>query len=166
MKNESTTRIYQLIEKIRINRDNAHGSQEQQWLQHHLQDPQLREVVINLSIVSLHILSTLEQGELTGIEIASQINATRGGVTRAAKKLLDNNLITAQKHLNDRKKIYYSLTKQGKQIAIAHDNMHKSIEHKIEKKLTSKYSDDELKIVANFLDDLSALEQQFGEMKK
>lgn len=113
--NEKTiNKIRHTIELLRVQHSNIHGSQEQQWIQEHLTDKKLKQEVLNLSIVAFHILSVLESGEQTGIEIAEKINVTRGGVTRAAKKLLQYGLITAVKHPDDKKKIYYSLTSNGK----------------------------------------------------
>ena len=69
------------------------------------------------------------------------------------------------KHPDDKKKIYYSLTSNGKKVAKVHDQMHETIKTKLVDKLTAKYSIDDLKIdlkiVANFLDDLYQLEQKF-----
>lgn len=158
---ETISKIRQTIELLRVQHSNIHGSQEQQWIQEHLTDKKLKQEVLNLSIVAFHILSTLEFGEQTGIEIAEKINVTRGGVTRAAKKLLQYDLIVATKHSDDKKKIYYSLTDDGKKLAKVHDQMHKTIKRELVDKLTAKYSIDDLKIVANFLDDLYQLEQKF-----
>ena len=65
------------------------------------------------------------------------------------------------KHPDDKKKIYYSLTSNGKKVAKVHDQMHETIKTKLVDKITAKYSIDDLKIVANFLDDLYQLEQKF-----
>lgn len=46
-------------------------------------------------------------------------------------------------------------------VAKVHDQMHETIKTKLVDKLTAKYSIDDLKIVANFLDDLYQLEQKF-----
>lgn len=160
--NEKTINmIQQTIGLLRTQHSNVHGSQEQQWIQAHLTGEKLKQEVLNLSIVAFHILSVLESGEQTGIEIAEKLNVTRGGVTRAAKKLLQYDLVAATKHLDDKKKIYYSLTDKGKTLAKVHDQMHKTIKRELVDKLTAKYSMDDLKIVANFLDDLYQLEQKF-----
>lgn len=158
---ETINKIRQTIELLRAQHSNVHGSQEQQWIQEHLTDEKLKQEVLNLSIVAFHILSALESGEQTGIEIAEKINVTRGGVTRAAKKLLQYDLIAATKHPDDKKKIYYSLTEEGKKLAKVHDQMHETIKKELVDKLTAKYSMDDLQIVANFLDDLYQLEQKF-----
>lgn len=163
MSKETLTKIRHTIELLRTQHGNIHGSKEQQWIQEHLNDgdQNLKEIVLSLSIVAFHMLSALEVNEMTGIELAEKINVTRGGVTRAAKKLLQYNLISAAKHEDDKKKIYYSLTADGKKIAQVHDQMHGMIQEKLVNALTSKYSENELQTVANFLEDLYQLEKKF-----
>lgn len=161
VKADTITNIRQTIEQLRLQRSNVHGSQEQRWIQAHLDDERLGEITLKLSIVAFHILSALEKGDQTGIEIAEKINVTRGGVTRAAKKLLQYDLISAAKHPDDKKKIYYSLTADGRTLALVHDQMHEKIRQELVGKLTAKYSAADLQVVAAFLNDLYQLEQEF-----
>lgn len=55
--------ISQTISKIRAQHGNVHGSQEQQWMEKHVTDPKLKEVVPKLSIIAFHILSAIEDDE-------------------------------------------------------------------------------------------------------
>lgn len=154
--------LTQRIHQLRTNRS-LQGSAEQQWIDHQLTDPQLKAATRQLSIVALHILSALEAGELTGIDLAQALTVTRGGITRAAKKLLAAGLIQVQNHPNDHKKIYYALTPPGAQIAHVHDQMHAAIQQSIADRLAAKYSAADLQTVANFLQDWNDLETQFGD---
>lgn len=158
---ETIAQIRQTLEALRAQHNNIHGSQEQQWIQAHLTDERLQKIVLKLSLVAFHTLSALENWEKTGIEIAEEINVTRGGVTRAAKKLRQYGLVNTVKRPNDRKKIYYSLTADGRKLALAHDRLHQTIRRELVDKLTAKYSENDLRIVANFLNDFYRLEQQF-----
>ncbi len=159
MKDATIKQIQQRIALLRSQHNNVHGSQEQQWIQKHLNDAHLQTIVMHLSIIAFHTLSALEDGEKTGIELANQLQVTRGGVTRAAKKLLSYDLVAATQHPDDRKKIYYSLTNSGKTLARVHDQMHAEIRNKLVDRLSAAYSDQELQIVANFLDDLYEFEK-------
>ena len=146
--------IYQTILKIRSEHTNDRGSAEQQWIQEHLNDAVLQKIAA--------ILSALEEGEATGIELAAKLGVTRGGVSRAAKKLAEYHLISAFKHNDDRKKIFYSLTASGQKIAHVHDEMHQSVKKQLVKQLTEKYSEEELKIVADFLDAFHQMENKLN----
>lgn len=154
--------IYQTILKIRSEHTNDRGSAEQQWIQAHLDDAGLQKIAAKLSIVSFHILSALEEGEATGIELAAKLSVTRGGVSRAAKKLAEYHLVSAFKHDDDRKKIFYSLTAAGQKIARVHDEMHRSVKDQLVRRLTEKYPEEELKIVAGFLDDFHQMENKLN----
>lgn len=159
METETINQIRQTIEALRVQHNNVHGSREQQWIQDHLTDAGLQKVVRKLSIVAFHTLSALETGEKTGIEIAEEITVTRGGVTRAAKKLRQYDLVNAVKHADDQKKIYYSLTEDGRKLALVHDQLHETIKQELVDTLTTKYSKNDLRVVARFLNDFYRLEQ-------
>lgn len=161
MATETINQIQQTIEALRIQHNNVHGSREQRWIQDHLTDAGLQKIVRNLSIVAFHTLSVLETGEKTGIEIAEEIAVTRGGVTRAAKKLRQYGLVNAVKHADDQKKIYYSLTEDGRKLALVHDQLHETIKQELVDTLTTKYSKNDLQVVARFLNDFYRLEQHF-----
>lgn len=160
MKEATIKQIQQSITRLRTQHSNIHGSHEQQWMQRQLQDEHLQAIVIKLSITAFHTLSALEAGEQTGIELAKKLNVTRGGITRAAKRLLSYNLVEAAKHATDQKKIYYSLTADGKAIAHAHDQLHAQIQAKLISELSTKYSAQDLAVIAHFLDDLEAFEAE------
>lgn len=162
MKNTTANHIYELIQQMQSNRQSDHGSKEQQWIIKHLDDPQLQQIIPKLSIVALHILSALEHStQQTGIELANTLKVTRGGITRAAKKLLNYDLIVAHKLPDNQKNLYYSITPQGKKIAIIHDQMHHTLKTDLINRVTNKYSEKELIIVNNFLADLLNAENQF-----
>lgn len=117
---------------------------------------------MKVSIVALHILSALEIKSKTGVELATELQVTRGGITRAAKKLLQFELIIVQKAPNDKKKIYYALTSNGKVVAKLHDEIHQEIITEIEEKFSDKYSENELKTIIRFLHDLREFEDNFS----
>lgn len=161
MQNRTVKRIYNAIQQFHSNQ-NEHGSREQQWIIQHLDNPQLEEVVAKLSIVSLHILSALQKHDSqTGIELANDLKVTRGGVTRAAKKLINSQLITANKHPDNQKKIFYNLTTNGHKVAAVHDQMHEALQDTVVNSLTKKYTTKDLSVVADFLEDLQKAENNF-----
>ncbi|MFV0559801.1 MAG: MarR family winged helix-turn-helix transcriptional regulator [Enterococcus sp.] len=159
---KSETEIYTLIRLLRSNYGNGNGRgvYEQKWIEKSLEGSSLKKIVKNLSITSLHILSALETNEKTGIELAEELSVTRGGITRAAKKLAEYKLITSKKLPHDDKKIYYFLTEAGQEIAEKHDLLHVEIKNKIVDQLSAKYSEEELNTVATFLKDLATIESE------
>lgn len=74
----SEQRIYEAIKVMRENAQNAHSSHEQNWISEHLDNCKLKTIISKLSIVALHMLSSLEKGPQTGMELSCNINVTRG----------------------------------------------------------------------------------------
>lgn len=134
-------------------------NREQAWIADHLDDIKLKKIISTLSIVSLHTLSALKEHSKTGIELATELNVTRGGITRAAKSLTGHELVDTFKKSNDQKKIYYCLLDNGKKIADVHDQMHQMIDSELHIKIDSKYSNDELKLVNQFLTDMNDFQE-------
>ena len=162
IKNTTIDNIYKTIEDIKAENEGHHGSKEQLWIEEHLSNESLRDIVPSLSIIALHILSSLESDDKTGIELSEQLQVTRGGITRAAKKLMQYDLISSLQKQGDRKKIYYHLLDSGKKIAIVHDKMHEQISQRISLYFIEKYSENELKIVDKFIKDVYNFERNFS----
>ncbi|WP_283583269.1 MarR family winged helix-turn-helix transcriptional regulator [Limosilactobacillus difficilis] len=161
MASANTSELFQTIQRLRMEHNNAQGSREQRWIQAHLTDSDLCDAVSRCSVVAFHILSALEKQEQTGIELAEQLDVTRGGISRAAKKLTTAGLVQTEKHPDNQKEIYYVLTAKGRELAAIHDQMHQAIKCEIVDRLTAKYSPAELKLVNQFLSDLLQLEEEF-----
>ncbi|TSO26773.1 transcriptional regulator [Lactobacillus sp. LL6] len=157
----SEQRIYEAIKVMRENAQNAHSSHEQNWISEHLDNCKLKIIISKLSIVALHMLSSLEKGPQTGMELSCNINVTRGAITRASKNLLKYKLITTHKKETNRKNIYYELTDDGLEVAKAHDEMHCEMRKTVIDKIKKKYSTQELTLIADFLEDVNSLEQDF-----
>lgn len=65
------------LKTIRTKRASTTG--EQKWLQQHITEANLRRLLPDISIVGLHLLSELEAGPQTGIDLATNLGVTRGG---------------------------------------------------------------------------------------
>lgn len=126
MNDEQAKQLIESIYKIRTEHT-TQVTQEQQWLKDHIESEKLRTIAGSLSVIALHILSALEECDLTGIELAERLHVTRGGVSRAAHKLNEFQLITSVRKADNHKNVYYHLTSEGKEIATVHDHMHKEL---------------------------------------
>lgn len=137
-------------------------SSEQEWIEERLIDDHLQAILPKLSIVSLHIMTALLNGEQTGVELAQQLNVTRGGITRAAKGILAMGLIASAKHPDDKKKIYYSLTADGREIAIEHQKMHEKLNEKFAQQIGQRYTTEQLELFSQMLADIQKMEDDFA----
>lgn len=68
------------------------------------------------------------------------MHITRGGVSRAAYKLNEFQLITLVHQADNHKNVYYHLTSEGKEIAEIHDLMHQELKKVSE----NHYSNEEI----------------------
>ncbi len=140
-------------------------SKERDWILDQLQDEGLTQEVMKLSVTALHILSALETDDKTGIELANQLEVTRGGVSRAVQNLLKYQFLTSHQGIQDKKKIYFHLTDKGRKVALTHDKMHKLIEEKFNI-LLSSYTISEKEQMLKFLTDFNRVEAQIFEQNK
>lgn len=134
-----------------IRKARASTTIEQKWLRDHVSDPQLSAMLPDISIVGLHLLSALQAAPLTGIDLAHQLGVTRGGITRAAKKLVTEKLVTTFKRPDDRKKLFYQLTPTGAALAQQHDLMHQARNQQLIDQLHNQFSPADLDVINRFL---------------
>lgn len=137
-------------------------SSEQEWIMTRLKDEDARRLLPKISIVGLHILTALLTGEQTGIMLADELGVTRGGVTRAAKKLIAMDLVISHHRSTDKKKVYYYLTPAGKEIALQHQKMHEALNEEFAEEIGQRYNTNQLKLISQFLADVQKLEDSLN----
>jgi len=150
--------ILDQLKVIRASRESVTG--EQKWMQTHITELNLRRMLPDISIVGFHLMSALETEPQTGIELAQKLSVTRGGITRAAKKLVAQGLLSTFQRPDDRKKIFYRLTPSGRKLAQYHDQVHVTFNKRALDHLKTNYSPEELVIINRFLVNLGNFEQQ------
>lgn len=136
----------------------AHNSEvtvAQEWMIKHVTDPRLKQIIPKISVVGYHILDLLNaHSELTGIRISQELGVTRGGVTRAARKMKNEGLIDAVQHEDNKKNIYYRLTPLGRKLVKWHSKMHAELYQQLEKKIVSEFTVEELDTITRFLKEI------------
>ncbi len=160
MANGQVNQIFNVLQTI-VQENNV--TSEKTWLQEHLSDARLRPIVARTSVVGLHILSGLENGQRKGIDLAEDLNVTRGGIYRAAQSLEQLGLITSQHAADNKKNRYYALTDDGQIIARIHDRMHHEMNDQLFATLEAQFSEADLATVLRFLQTVSGFKQDFGQ---
>ncbi|QCQ04971.1 transcriptional regulator [Ligilactobacillus animalis] len=156
-----TRQLLELCRQIRTTNDNGQLNAEKKWIIQQLDDDTLVAMIPKISIVGLHILSALTCNDKTGIELANELSVTRGGITRAARILVELSLVEKVPQTTDKKKIYYHLTPLGKKLALVHTQMHLELEKKFFDLVATNYSSADLDLIINFLQDLTQAEHEF-----
>jgi DNA-binding MarR family transcriptional regulator len=100
----------------------------------------------------VHLLDTINQhqGENTS-QLALRNGITKGAVAQITKKLLEKGLITAFQVPENRKEVYFELTKLGRKAVFGHDCHHKRLNSGLLKHFET-LSDKDMQTILTFLD--------------
>ena len=111
----------------------------QQWLLNQIESVELQETAKKLSILSIQVLIEIAKDlNQNATDIANTLNVTRGGVSRIAKRLIQEDLIKEIRKKENLKEIHYQLTTKGQDI------------YKVQLKLIEKINYEHLKIIQSF----------------
>ena len=111
----------------------------QQWLLNQIESAELQETAKKLSILSIQVLIEIAKDlNQNATDIANTLNVTRGGVSRIAKRLIQEDLIKEIRKKENLKEIHYQLTTKGQDI------------YKVQLKLIEKINYEHLKIIQSF----------------
>lgn len=151
MKKNQINQISILISQIQ-HQNNESATVGQQWMLKHLTDTKFEKIITKISVVAYHILDALNpDAELTGSQLAEQLMVTRSGITRAARTLQKFSLITAVRHPDNKKNIYYRLTADGQILAQLHGEMHAELYAEVQNQISNDFSEEELDSIIRFL---------------
>lgn len=99
----------------------------------------------------LHILAAIGDLENPNVTaIAEYMGMTKGGISKNIKKLIEAGLVSTYQAENNNRKIFYSLTDEGKKIYDKHEIAHKNWLQR-DNTFFSQFSDDEINHIADFL---------------
>lgn len=82
--------------------------------------------------------------------IAENLNMTRGAISKITKKLLAKNLIESYTIAENKQKIFFKLTEQGKSLYKEHDKRHKEWALR-DLNFFQQFSEDELTVIERFM---------------
>jgi DNA-binding MarR family transcriptional regulator len=105
-----------------------------------------------LNHAEVHLLDTINrhQGENTS-QLAQRNGITKGAVAQITKKLLEKGLITAFQMPENRKEVYFELTKLGKKAVSGHERHHRRLNAGLSKYFET-LSDKDMQTISTFLD--------------
>ncbi|MFT8322140.1 MAG: MarR family transcriptional regulator [Bacillus sp. (in: firmicutes)] len=109
------------------------------------------------TITQLHIASLLkENGESNNRFLADKLNLTKAAVTKATKELLDENVIAAVQKAENKKEIYYTLSKEGEMLALVHDELHEKLRMRYIE-IFKQFDEHELKAIRRFFKEVTEI---------
>jgi DNA-binding MarR family transcriptional regulator len=157
--NDDLLQLKKRIEKsmYRILISETDEDQDRLWLMEHISDDRLKKLLPRLSVSSLHVLDIINTHEdIKGVDIARDMEITKGAVSKITRKLLDQGLIRKTQLPDNLKEIYFSVTPLGAELAELHRIFHQEQDQKAMGLLTS-FDAASLEIVADFLEKLASL---------
>jgi DNA-binding MarR family transcriptional regulator len=104
---------------------------------------------IPATLTEWHLLQKInDSGPLNGTQLAKSMGMTRGGISKLTAKLLKKNLLARETLPDNRKEVYYTLTKNGKAVADIHEVLHEKVRQWLTAAFT-EYETAELDIIGN-----------------
>ncbi|WP_319931591.1 MarR family transcriptional regulator [Xenorhabdus santafensis] len=119
-------------------------------------EEKLREYGLNgYSLSELHVIQCIGNAGLLNITAISQkMKMTKGAISKICAKLLQRALVEKLKLVDNQKEIYFNLTLEGKQVFVAHEELHQQVESNW-LKILENYSDEEHLVIKRFIIDVA-----------
>ncbi|MGE7883894.1 MarR family transcriptional regulator [Bacillus sp. NPDC094077] len=116
----------------------------------------LRETgVSGMSLSELHVIECVGKNGLMNVTaITTEMGMTKGAISKICTKLFQKQCVEKMKMLDNQKEIFFRLTEKGKEIYIAHEELHKRAEEKW-LSLLERYTKEELDCIQRFIKDVS-----------
>jgi DNA-binding MarR family transcriptional regulator len=155
-KSKQSQESVQLIEQIvqlgtRMMQQEEERDRERLLLLRKTKGQAFADLLQSMTIAALHVLEAIGQHEpINGIHIAKEVEITKGAVSKIARKLLDQQLIVAERLPGNKKDLYFRLTGKGQEIFHWHQSLHEELEGQV-KQFLRRYSLDELRLIARFM---------------
>jgi DNA-binding MarR family transcriptional regulator len=105
-----------------------------------------------LNHAEVHLLDTINRHKSENTSRLAQRNGiTKGAVAQITKKLLEKGLVTAFQTPENRKEVYFELTKLGKKAVSGHDRHHRRLNAGLAKYFET-LSNKDMRTISGFLD--------------
>ncbi|MDP4526582.1 MarR family transcriptional regulator [Bacillus halotolerans] len=108
------------------------------------------------NMTSIHVIDCIGQHEpINNTGIAKKMNLSKANVTKISTKLIKEEFINSYQLSDNKKEVYFKLTRKGRQIFDLHEKLHKKKELAFYQFLDS-FSQDEQNAVLKFLEQLTS----------
>jgi len=141
---------------IKLMEKESETDEEKNWLAKNCSDESLLDAMDGMTTLMLHVLDGIARLEpVNGINVSKDLNVPRGSVSKACRKLLNKQLVTAERLSDNKKEVLYRTTKLGYELYILHQKLHEEIENNF-RSFLNKYSMKDLLVIEPFLNDLAS----------
>jgi DNA-binding MarR family transcriptional regulator len=127
----------------------------QQWMSKHSHNPHMLTMLRDMTEAMLRVLDTIGRLEpVNGITISKQAHMHKGTVSKATRRLIDQQLISTESLPNNKKEVLFRTTPLGKELFLAHQAFNDQMERDVVQCL-QRYNADELQLIIRVLQDVA-----------
>ena len=115
------------------------------------------EIFDGFSLAEVHCIDRIGMIEYANVtKIASEMDMTRGAISKISKRLLAKGMIESYQRPDNNKEIYFRLTENGQKVYVEHKKCHnQSKQEKLA--LLESYREEEQAVILRFLNDINHL---------
>ncbi|MEK3727308.1 MULTISPECIES: MarR family transcriptional regulator [unclassified Lysinibacillus] len=108
-------------------------------------------IVSDWTLTQLHIVAAIkEKGKANNITLSETLNVSKPAITKAVKKLLEHNILEKMQQEDNKKEVYYMLTKSGEMLALIHHQLHEQAKNRY-LSILNDFNTSELETIIRFL---------------
>lgn len=112
-------------------------------------------LVSGYTLTQLHIIATIkEKGLANNTSLSESLKLSKPAITKAVRKLLQHNILVKIQQEDNKKEVYYLLTKSGEELALLHDQLHEQARNRY-LSILDNFNTDELEIIIKFLNTIT-----------
>lgn len=112
---------------------------------------QEESIISDWTLTQLHIVATIkESGRANNTTLSESLNVSKPAITKAVRKLLEHHILEKVQDEDNKKEIYYLLTKSGEMLALIHAQLHKQARERY-LRILNEFKPAELEIIIRFL---------------
>lgn len=121
------------------------------WLNNH----KMRDSLRGFRSSEVHCIEYIGSSEDPNVtKLAESLYMTRGAICKITKKLMKKGVIESYQKPENKKEIYFRLTKQGKAIHKVHDEMHREFQER-DRAVFEQFSERQYATMLSFVDKYS-----------
>ncbi len=111
---------------------------------------QEQSIISDWTLTQLHIVATVkEKGRANNTTLSESLNVSKPAITKAVRKLLEHHILEKIQEEN-KKEVYYLLTKSGEMLALIHAQLHEQARDRY-LRIFDEFNTAELEIIIRFL---------------
>ncbi|GGP08623.1 MarR family transcriptional regulator [Oceanobacillus neutriphilus] len=112
---------------------------------------QEQSIISDWTLTQLHIVATIqEKGRANNTTLSESLNVSKPAITKAVRKLLEHHILEKIQEEENKKEVYYLLTKSGEMLALIHAQLHEQARENY-LRIFDEFNTAELETIIRFL---------------